>query len=73
MLYKEDLDNMQCSNPDCCEVHVPLRLHSRCHPKEPTWAWYEGGVIKIRCCKCDALVVEFAVASVFEKEDVGHA
>jgi len=73
MMYKEDLDGLQGGMPGCTEVHGPLCLHSKCHNGEPTWAWYEGGMIKIRCATCNALVVEVAVASHFDREEIGHA
>lgn len=63
-LTRRQLDQAQCEVPDCKhDSHdSKLFLHSRCHPKAPTWAVYEAGVITVLCAECDELIIEIAVA-----------
>lgn len=66
MLFLEDFQGMGCSNPDCDKeggCGHEMFLHSHCHPKSPTWAKYDGGVLVIVCAECEAAVCQIAVAS----------
>lgn len=63
-MTREALDGMQCATPGCTEPHGPLVMHSRCHPKSPTWVTYADGVMTVSCAKCDTMIIEVAVANV---------
>ena len=72
LLTTHDLDTALlhgCQMPGCLHTDHPstdvLFLHSRCHPKAGTWAFYsaeERGVLRILCTQCRTLVVTIAVA-----------
>lgn len=62
MLYKGDLDNMQCDA--CGDSGVEkLYLHPRCHLRSPLWVEYSDGIITATCAECGKHVTSIAVAS----------
>ena len=60
MLYKEELDKMECAAGHKAKG---FWLHSKCHITIPTWVRYEDGIISVRCSVCDKVVAEIAIAS----------
>ena len=60
MLYKEELDKMECA---AGHEAKGLWLHSGCHITIPMWVRYENGVLIIRCSVCNKVVAEVAVMS----------
>jgi len=60
MIYKEDLDTMQCN---AGHEAKGVWIHSSCHTTVPTWVRYEDGVLIIRCATCNKVISEVAVAS----------
>ena len=63
-LTQQDLKDLTCAEPGCThDSHENgLALHSRCHPSQPTWAWYKDGVLTVRCSRCESVVATIAVA-----------
>jgi len=59
MLYKEDLDKMNCAMGHVTEG---IWIHSKCHPQFTPGARYQNGVIVFRCSVCDKPVAEIAIA-----------
>lgn len=60
---RKDFDAIRCTG--CAQpgdhAHEPLALHARCHPRSPTWCWYDGGLLVVRCAKCETLVAKIWV------------
>lgn len=59
MIYKEDLDTMQCNTG---HEGKGVWIHSLCHITVPTWVRYEDGVLIIRCAACNKVICEVGVA-----------
>ncbi len=61
-LFKEDLDHLKCpcGRPGCEDKMI---LHSKCHPREPTWVDYFNGEITVRCARCNQVIGVIAVAA----------
>lgn len=65
MYYVEDLQEAHCQHPDCDHTeHTRLVLHSRCHPKSPTWVAYDRQreAVTVACARCHQTIVEIAIA-----------
>lgn len=65
ILYKEDLDKVQCSEPSCDHTghdYGGLFLQQKCHPYANQTVLYEDGKIKVFCSECDRDIAEVAVA-----------
>lgn len=63
-IYIEDLNQMQCSDPNCTHDHKEgLVLNSACHIGAPTTVMYRKGVLEIKCAVCDQKIADIAVAS----------
>lgn len=45
-----------------------MYLHSRCHPRTPTWAVLGGGFIRIECAECQKEIATFDLAP--ERADI---
>ena len=62
-LTRASLDKLSCQAPGCThEGHEGLVLHGACHVRSPSTARYwASGVIELRCCKCDKLIVIVAL------------
>jgi len=70
MLYKEDLDEMQCAECGETACEDPIFFHGRCHLGKPTWCSYFDGELIIICSECEQEIARIAVA---RKEDYGIA
>lgn len=61
------LDTMECSAEKCGNTACTgeMAIHSACHPDEPTWSWYQGGVLTVKCAApgCGKIVCQIAVQS----------
>lgn len=61
----EETDNKEDNKAlDVCEEcggAGPLYLHSKCHPRHPTWAVLNGDQLTIECAKCGQAVARFNV------------
>lgn len=70
-LTRIDLDLMAahgCETPGCShETHSRIYFHGRCHPDEPTWAFYDAstGEVTVECAVCRK-----AIATIVVKERV---
>lgn len=66
MLTRRELDQAQCSNPECdhSDHSGVFWLHARCHASAPLAAAYDRqtGTLKLVCYDCDGPVAEIAVA-----------
>ena len=63
MLFTEDLDKMQCGEPDCDHTsHDGLYLHGKCHSHDGVDVLYERGVLTITCTVCDKQICDVSVA-----------
>jgi hypothetical protein len=62
--FAEDLDRTMCGVPGCDHTthDSEIYLHSRCHPRAPTWASYRAGVLSVTCAACGKQVCAVAVA-----------
>jgi len=59
-----DFAGASCGNPSCRDPNcAELVLHSKCHPRSPTWASVDKGrsVLILSCCVCDKVVAEIAI------------
>lgn len=68
MLFKEQLDQMQCAEPGCThENHDKLYLHGQCHPDSGAFVCYKlnEGLIEMICAKCKTHICEIVVGSNF--------
>lgn len=66
-LHRGALDNLRCGHPHAdggsCDASAPLYLHAECHPREGTWARYDGdGILTIVCGRCEKRVCRVQVA-----------
>jgi hypothetical protein len=65
-LYREQMDKetSRCSVPGCTSGRHdgPIFFHSACHPDEPTWASYRGGILTVTCRVCEHVVISVHVA-----------
>jgi hypothetical protein len=63
LLYKQDLEAMECSNPGCTNVH-PVFISAQCHIGEGVQACYdkEDGCMKFYCLQCNVFVCSIMVA-----------
>lgn len=65
-LYREDMDKMSCGNPECKHKdgahNEKLFLYGRCHLRDPTWSYYQNGVVTVVCATCDQVIASFHVA-----------
>jgi phage FluMu protein Com len=50
----------ECEN---CGADGSVYLHSKCHPKVPTWAVLSGDVLTIECAACQKVLARFRVIS----------
>lgn len=63
MLTKEDLDQAQCQQPGCTEIHGPFFLHGRCHMNAASFAsTFLNPVLTIRCSECNRGIAEIAIS-----------
>lgn len=64
-LTRKQLNQMNhCGNPDCQnEGHNQIYFHGRCHPRSPTWSYYDlsRGIIVVQCSVCRTMIVEVSV------------
>lgn len=53
------VDNLPsgCESPGCSCRTGPMFLHSRCHPRSPTWVKLDGDVATVECAVCRKTVV----------------
>lgn len=64
-LTRQQLDRLQCGNPECNGDQCTLVFRSGCHFETATWAFYhkETGALTIRCAECDREIVSVSVAA----------
>jgi hypothetical protein len=60
-LYAQDLDSVECSNPNCKGDH-PLFIGQRCHLGAGLDVSYEGDVLTMRCHECQQFIMRVRVA-----------
>ena len=62
LLYRPDLDDLQCSNPFCTHRdEAPLYFHARCHPEADVHVGYAHGILAVCCAECHEIVAAIAV------------
>ena len=60
MLYKEDLDKMECAGGHAA---AGLWVHAKCHFPINPGARYEAGILTFYCTVCNKMVAQIAVAT----------
>jgi len=58
---KGNLDNLQCDH--CSAEDGVVYLHSKCHPRSPTWSSYLNGILKIECARCGETILAIKVSA----------
>lgn len=64
-LFRAQLDQSGCGQPNCGHDHSVLYFHAACHLRSGVEVAYvkATGTLKITCAKCHKPVAEIAVAS----------
>lgn len=65
-LDREQMDKLQCSDPECAHVHDnELVLTGSCHPCAPVVVMFLGAtLVRISCASCDRMVTAIQVDAV---------
>ena len=64
-LTRQQLDQMECSAPDCGHDHAVLNVIAQCHPDAYFAVSYDKktGTVRVDCATCNTTVADFSVAA----------
>jgi hypothetical protein len=62
LAFRQELDQIRCSEPDCDADAEGVQLESPCHPDIAMWAYYRHGELTLTCARCGRHVTSIAVA-----------